>query len=84
MTGAAVLGPQVGGFADGALLAQSAAVLPETPYTGWQITGLVLCVLMLMLCGMMMYDLLRNMWSWEGAYTVNSSIMDTILSWFEK
>jgi hypothetical protein len=84
MTGAAVLGPQVGGFADGALLMQSAAVLPETPYTGWQITGLVLCVLMLMLCGMMMYDLLRNMWSWEGAYTVNSSIMDTILSWFEK
>ena len=84
MTGAAVLGPQSGGFAEGALLMQSAAVLPETPYTGWQIAGLVFCALLLMLCGMMMYDLLRNMWSWEGAYTVNSSIMDTILSWFEK
>jgi len=84
MTGAAVLGPQPGGFADGAALMQPAAVLPEAPYTGWQIAGLVCCALLLMLCGMMMYDLLRNMWSWEGAYTVNSSIMDTILGWFEK
>jgi hypothetical protein len=84
MTGAAVLGPQPGGFAEGAPLMQPAAVLPEAPYTGWQIAGLVFCALLLMLCGMMMYDLLRNMWSWQGTYTVNSSIMDTILTWFEK
>ena len=37
---------------------------------------------LLMLCGMMMYDMLRNMWSWEGAYSVNSGLMDTILGWF--
>ena len=30
--------------------------------------------------GMMAYDLLRNMWSWNGPYTVNSSLMDWILS----
>ncbi len=37
-----------------------------------------------MLVGMMMYDLLRNMWSWNGAHPVNSGLMDTILGWFEK
>ncbi len=29
------------------------------------------------------FDLMRNMWSWNGAYSVNSSLMDMILSWFE-
>jgi hypothetical protein len=31
----------------------------------------------------MLFDLMRNMWSWNGAYAVNSSLMDMILSWFE-
>jgi hypothetical protein len=39
---------------------------------------------LLLLCGMMLYDLMRNMWSWDGTYPVNSSLMDTILSWFEQ
>jgi len=35
----------------------------------------------LMLCGMMMFDLLRTMWSWNEPYSINSSLMDTILGW---
>ncbi len=35
------------------------------------------------LCGMFMIDLMQNMWSWNGNYSVNSSLMDMILSWFE-
>ena len=31
---------------------------------------------------MLMYDLVRNMWSWDRPYTVNSSIMDSILGLF--
>ena len=53
----------------------------ESSYTGLQITGLAACTFVLMFCGMMMYDLLRNIWSWQGAYPVNSGLMDTILGW---
>ena len=80
--GAAPLGTQPGAFVEGAPLGASAAVLPETPYTVWNIVSLSFCTLFLMLVGTMMYDLMRNMWSWDGAYTVNSSIMDFILSFF--
>ena len=49
--------------------------------------SLSLCAICLLLCGMMMYDLLRNMWSWDGAYSANSSILETIgstIGWMEK
>ena len=36
----------------------------------------------LALCGMMMYDLVRNMWSWDQPYKVNSAIMDAIMGLF--
>jgi len=82
-TGSPVLGTQPGMLAEGAAVTQPSAVLSEAPYTPWQIAGLAVCTLLLMFCGMMMYDLLRNMWSWEGPYAINSGLMDTILSWFE-
>jgi excisionase family DNA binding protein len=81
MVGGPMLGEQAGGLVEGAAAIPASAVLPEAPYTGWQIAGLASCVVLLMLCGMMMYDTLRNMWSWNQAYTINSSIMDTILGW---
>jgi excisionase family DNA binding protein len=57
-------------------------VLPEAPYSGLQITALSACVVLLVLCGWMSYDLLRNMWGWNGAYTVNSKLMDMIVGLF--
>ncbi|MHB1035160.1 MAG: helix-turn-helix domain-containing protein [Pirellulales bacterium] len=50
----------------------------EVPYTLGNVLALAGCALFLTLTGMMMYDLMRNMWSWDGAYAVNSSIMDFI------
>jgi excisionase family DNA binding protein len=64
--------------------AAGAYALPEPVWTGWNVFSLVMCVVLLMFSGMFMYDLLRNMWSWNGPYGVNSSMMDMILSWFEK
>ena len=64
----------------GALLAHGAAT---SQFSGWNVASLVLCAVLLMFCGMFMFDLLRNMWSWDGAYSVNSSLMDMVLSWFE-
>ena len=66
----------------GGLLA--AAALPEAPYSIWNVISLVVCSLLLILVGMMMYDMLRNMWSWDSVHPVNSALMDTILGLFEK
>jgi hypothetical protein len=53
--------------------------LPEPPYSALQITGLVACALMLVVCGMFAFDLLRNMWMWESPYTFNSWMIETVL-----
>lgn len=55
----------------------------EAPFSVWNVLFLSLCAFLLMLCGMMLYDLMRNMWSWDGTYSVNSSLMDTILGFFQ-
>ncbi len=83
MLGSPMLGAQPGGLSEGVPVMQPSAGLPEAPYSGLQIAGLAVCAVLLMLCGMMMYDLLRNMWSWEGPYAINSSLMDAILGLFE-
>ena len=64
-----------------------AAALPEAPYSIWNILSLVLVCLLLMLVGIMMYELLRNMWGLNTPVKTNEFdawLMDTILGWFEK
>jgi len=78
LAGTAVLGAQPGAMAEGTLI-PSVVGSGEAPYSGWQIAGLAVCTVLLILCGMMMYDLLRNMWQWEGPFAANSALMDTIL-----
>jgi hypothetical protein len=80
LVGASVLSGQPTTLAEGAALAQSAATL-EAPYTGLQIAGLAICSVVMLLCGMMMYDLLRSMWSFEQPFAVTSQLMNTILGW---
>jgi hypothetical protein len=62
--------------------AAATAAAPETPFSGWNIVSLAMCSVLLIVVGMFMFDLLRNMWSWHGPYSVNSSMMDIVLSWF--
>ncbi len=40
--------------------------------------GLASCMMLLGLCGMMMFDLLRNMWSWDGVSPLNSSLLEVV------
>ncbi|HVA44829.1 MAG TPA: helix-turn-helix domain-containing protein [Pirellulales bacterium] len=97
MLGGALLEPEEAGaglatpdLGLGAAVAPGLAMAPgmvmasarEAPYSVWQVLGLSTCVLLLAMCGMMTYDLMRNMWSWEGAYTANSTLMDAILGMF--
>ena len=64
--------------------ALAAPALPEAPYTIWNVLSLALCVLILAVTGMMMFDMIRNIWSWDSETVLSSPIMDGILSLFEK
>jgi excisionase family DNA binding protein len=74
------LGTPAGGLAESAAASPAAAFAPEMPYTPLQITGLICCTLVLMLSGMMMFDMVRNIWSWDGSYSATSSLMEFILN----
>lgn len=63
------------------MVAQGPAVR-EAPFTIGNVIGLALCVMILALGGMMMFDLVRHMWSWDRPLTLNSSLMDWIISMF--
>ena len=54
----------------------------DKPYTVLNIIGLFLCIVMLTMTLIMSVDLVRNMWSWQGPYQVNSNLMDWLLSYF--
>lgn len=62
----------------------AAYAAPEGVYSGWNIASLALCAVLLIFCGMFTFDMLRNMWSWGGAYSVNSQMMDMVLNMFGK
>ena len=88
------MGGDFGGPARGAGMAPTAAMAaqpagavaqaPEAQFSIANVLALSACTLFLVLTGMMMSDLLRNMWSWNGPYSVNSPLMDTIVGWFQK
>jgi excisionase family DNA binding protein len=79
------LGTAPGTFGEGAPMAAGAGAvaLPEEPWPVWTVVLLGLCGLLLAFCGVFMADLMRNMWSWQGTYDINSSMMDWLLSLFE-
>ena len=55
---------------------------PETPYSILNIIGLGSSALLLLVAGSMMLDMMRNIWSWDETYTLNSSLIEAILGWF--
>jgi excisionase family DNA binding protein len=59
------------------------AVAPGTRFSGLSVFGLTLVTLVLLASGMMMYDMLMHMWSWDEPYTLSSTIMDALLGLFE-
>jgi excisionase family DNA binding protein len=50
----------------------------ETPFSVWNVLSLAGCMMFLSLCGMMTYDLLRNMWSWDGVSGINSKLLEVL------
>ena len=56
------------------------AAAAEPAYSGLVIASLMGTVSVLGIVMMMMFDLVRNMWSWNESYTLKSGLMDSILS----
>jgi len=54
----------------------------ETPFSVGQILGLAGCGVLVSLAGVMMLDLVRNIWSWDEPYSLSSSLIDSILGLF--
>ncbi|MEM8679266.1 MAG: hypothetical protein AAGF97_07945 [Planctomycetota bacterium] len=58
------------------------AAAKESGYSLWNVLSLGAVAIPLMLTGVMMLDLVRHMWTWDEPYSINSSLMDFILSMF--
>ena len=56
------------------------AELPEAEYSGWNIAGLAMTMFVMLLGGLLMTDVVRNIWSWNGDFSATSSLMDLIVS----
>ena len=60
--------------------AATAADSAEASYSVWNVLSLFSIVVLLGFTGVLMLDLMTNIWSWQGTYGFNSTIMDGILS----
>jgi hypothetical protein len=50
----------------------------EMPFPAWVMGLLCFCLIGLTLCGMMTFDLVRNIWSWDQPYSINSSLLEVV------
>lgn len=75
----AMLGDDLGavGLATGAAPI-SVTSTAELPFSIWNVLGLVSCMVMLGLCGMMTFDLLTSMWEWDGVSSANKSLLEVL------
>jgi excisionase family DNA binding protein len=62
----------------GAGTAATGEPLTETPFSVSLIAGMSCCLLLLMLCGMMAFDLVRNIWSWDQVFSINSTLLEVV------
>ncbi|MEM8865126.1 MAG: excisionase family DNA-binding protein [Planctomycetota bacterium] len=58
------------------------AVVPDASFSVWNVVGLGCCLFMMTVCGMMMVDILRNMWSWQEPTTTSSALIEGLRSFF--
>jgi hypothetical protein len=58
------------------------AAAPEVPYSIWNVLSLLGIIIVLSVTGMLMTDLVRNMWTWNDPYTASTPIMDMAVNMF--
>lgn len=58
------------------------APLPEMPYSVWNVLSLLGILVVLTLTGMLMTDLVRNMWTWDQTFSATTPVMDALVRLF--
>jgi len=78
--------PAAGGMARVAAEAgvEPAYAAPEAPYTLPSVLGLAGCALVLLLGALCMFDLVRNIWSYENDRVVTKGIVNHVAGWLKK
>lgn len=56
----------------------AAPTVPEAPYSWWNIIGLICCTVLLLLTGVVMQDMMRNMWKWDGPEPITRQVTDSL------
>ena len=51
----------------------------EAPYSVWNVLSLLLAVVALSFTGILMYELVRNMWSWSGTDPYAAPVMEKVI-----
>lgn len=54
----------------------------DLPYSIWNVLSLLAIVVVLSVTGMLMTDLVRNMWTWDETFTASTPIMDVMVRMF--
>ena len=57
----------------------AAATVEEADFSAWNIVGLSMLSVFMGVCGLLALDLIRNIWSWDKPYALNSTIIDFIV-----
>ena len=60
------------------------AALPESPWGAGSIAGLAVCFVLLLVGGLLAYDMARNVGQYSGASSVSGVLMDGVVGLFEK
>jgi hypothetical protein len=81
MPGMGMPGPAAPGMAPGQPVYVQVPV-QEVPYSVWNVLGLTLVTVLLALTGMMMVDMMFNMWSFAGTTSVSTGIQDFFIKTF--
>jgi hypothetical protein len=58
------------------------AAAQDIPYSIWNVLSLLGIVVILAVTGMLMTDLVRNMWTWDETYTASTPVMDVMVRMF--
>lgn len=71
-------GMMMGMGAGAGAMAPGYATVPDTHFGIGSVVGLTVCTIFMTLTGIMMYDIIRAMWSWDTPMSVSSTLMDMI------
>jgi excisionase family DNA binding protein len=58
-----------------------ASTAPEAPFSIWNVLGLFLCVLIMVIGGMMTWELFRTISAWDQPHELPATVMNKFIEW---